>query len=193
MPEAERLRTYLRRVTNELQASRQRLAAVEGSRTEPIAVVGMACRFPATYGRGHTAESPIWLGSIKSNLGHTQAAAGVAGVMKVILALRHECMPQTLWISEPTSGSCTAAAVNVDCTVHHATPNAPATGGRGADHHRRLQRPHGGREHRDQADQADRPGLHQPSSLPSPYPAHQRRPTRGVNPLARQGTTLNCE
>lgn len=51
--------------------------------------------------------------------------AGVAGVMKVILALRHECMPQTLWISEPTSGSSTAAAVTVDCTVHHATPNAP--------------------------------------------------------------------
>jgi transposase-like protein len=50
--------------------------------------------------------------------------AGVAGVMKVILALRHECMPQTLWISEPTSGSSTAAAVTVDCTVHHATPNA---------------------------------------------------------------------
>lgn len=56
----------------------------------------------ATYGRGHTIESPVWLGSIKSNIGHTQAAAGVAGVMKVILALRHERMPETLWISEPT-------------------------------------------------------------------------------------------
>jgi hypothetical protein len=32
-----------------------------------------------------------------------------------------------------------------------------------------------------------------PSPLPSPYPAHERRPTRGVNPLTRQRTTANCE
>ena len=39
----------------------------------------------------------------------------------------------------------------------------------------------------------DRPGLPKSSALPSPYPAQQRRPTRGVNPLTRQGTTVNCE
>jgi hypothetical protein len=37
------------------------------------------------------------------------------------------------------------------------------------------------------------PGIQKSSPLPSPYPAHQRRPTRGVNPLTSQGTTLNCE
>ena len=26
-----------------------------------------------------------------------------------------------------------------------------------------------------------------------PYPAHQRRPTRDVNPLTRQSATVNCE
>ena len=36
-------------------------------------------------------------------------------------------------------------------------------------------------------------GYRNPRPLPSPYPAHQRRPTRGVNPLTRQGTTVNCE
>jgi len=66
-------------------------------------------------------------------------------------------------------------------------------GGRGADRHRRLQRPYRGREHRHQTDQADRPGVSELRPLPSPYPASQRGPTGSVNPLTRQGTTVNCE
>ena len=64
---------------------------------DPVEVQAAA----AAYGEGRDPDRPLLLGSVKTNVGHLESAAGVAGVVKVLLALRHGVIPKHLHFERP--------------------------------------------------------------------------------------------
>ncbi|OBA62317.1 polyketide synthase [Mycobacterium sp. 1100029.7] len=65
---------------------------------DPIEVQAAA----AAYGGSRDAARPLLMGSVKTNIGHTESASGAAGLIKVVLSLQHELLPQSLHFEQPS-------------------------------------------------------------------------------------------
>lgn len=56
----------------------------------------------ATLGKARKSESPLMIGSVKTNIGHLEGAAGLASVIKTVLALERGVIPPSVNFKTPT-------------------------------------------------------------------------------------------
>jgi len=55
----------------------------------------------AALGAGRPAQSPLLVGSAKTNVGHLEGAAGIVGLLKAALSIRHREIPPSLNFETP--------------------------------------------------------------------------------------------
>ncbi|QRN93952.1 SDR family NAD(P)-dependent oxidoreductase [Archangium violaceum] len=55
----------------------------------------------SVFKQGRKGGESLWMGSVKTNIGHLESAAGIAGVAKVVLAMRNRQLPAHLHLKEP--------------------------------------------------------------------------------------------
>lgn len=66
---------------------------------DPIEIAALS----EVYGKAHSHQNPLIVGSVKANIGHLEAAAGIASFIKTVLVLNHAKIPGQLHFHQPNS------------------------------------------------------------------------------------------
>ncbi len=75
---------------------------------DPIEVEALG----TVFGKNHSQQEQLIIGSLKTNFGHTESAAGITGLIKVVLQLQHQQIAPNLHFQEPNSGSSVPGLLN---------------------------------------------------------------------------------
>lgn len=101
-PSREGQMALLRRLYLESGLPLEQLAFMEAHGTGTRAGDPVECNAIAeVIGKRRPGETPLYLGSIKTNIGHTEGAAGIASLIKVALSLHHRILPPSLHFENP--------------------------------------------------------------------------------------------
>jgi len=100
-PNAEAQAYMLRRIYTRLGISPASVDYVEAHGTgTPTGDTMEIEALAKVFGAVRTSADPCLIGSVKPNIGHIEGGSGLAGVIKTVLALRHEQLPPSLY-NEP--------------------------------------------------------------------------------------------
>ncbi len=102
MPNPDAQEALLREVYHNSQVDPASVRYVEAHGTGTV--VGDPAETTAlgrVFSEGRTAEKPLIIGSVKTNIGHMEAASGIASLVKAILVLQKRQIPANLHFKEP--------------------------------------------------------------------------------------------
>ncbi|WP_338320446.1 beta-ketoacyl synthase N-terminal-like domain-containing protein, partial [Streptomyces lonarensis] len=130
VPSAEAQATVLRQACEDagVDPAQVRYVELHGTGTptgDPIEAAGVG----AVYGSARPADSPVLVGSAKTNVGHLEGAAGIVGLIKTALSIRHREIPASLNYETPNP-RIDPEALNLRVrTAHGPWPEAPLVAG----------------------------------------------------------------
>ncbi len=102
LPSAEAQARLLREVYNKAGVSPDQVFYVEAHGTGTAVGDPIECSaIGEILGNQRSGDTPLYIGSIKSNIGHLEPASGIAGITKVLLSLKHREIPANLHFNTP--------------------------------------------------------------------------------------------
>ncbi|PSF37367.1 beta-ketoacyl synthase [Aphanothece hegewaldii CCALA 016] len=102
VPNGPSQQAVIRQALENANVSPQQVSYIEAHGTgtalgDPIEIGALG----TVFGKNRTFDSPLLVGSVKTNFGHLEAAAGIAGLIKVVLSLQHQKIPPHLHFQTP--------------------------------------------------------------------------------------------